>query len=175
MKWDSSSCSEGVVASACTACSQAATNLFLTAIGSCVGLSLAFIGKTLTYKSCLVVTFANSYTYIGAQTRMRVVADVPVQKLLNVGADTLGTICLVYALLIFHGSCVTPLFNGYNTSTLQPKFWSGPGVCCYSICAAIGGIRGIIHWLVPLPGQTLLCCRNKQLTVTLPVDSDAKV
>lgn len=94
------------------------------------------------------------------------------KKLLNVGADTLGTICLVYALLIFHGNCVDPLYNSYHSTNLQPRFWSGPGVYCYSTCAVIGGLRAVIHWLVPLPGQTLSCCRNKTPYKTHPVDSD---
>jgi hypothetical protein len=84
---------------------------------------------------------------------MRVIADVPVQKLLGIGADTLGTLGLINALITFGASCSSPLNSSYSNNGLEPHFWSGPGVYCYSFCVITGSFRAMIHWLTPLPGK----------------------
>lgn len=89
---------------------------------------------------------------------MRIIADVPIQKVLGIGSETLGTLSLIYALVIFHNSCLYPLQDSYSGSDLQAQFWSGPGIYCYAVCAVSGGIRGIVHWLTPLPGRGSECC-----------------
>lgn len=138
--WDSSECSQGgVVASACSACSSATTALWLTAICSCLGLVLAFLA---------------------VQTRMRKNADNPMQKLLGLGTDTLGTLSLLYAIFIYHNSCLYPLHNDFNVAGLSSQFWSGPGVYAYALCAASGGIRAIAHWLTPIPRVQPYCCKS---------------
>jgi len=134
LDWDSNECSQGgIVTTACNACSSAATALWLTAVCSCLGLALAFMA---------------------VQTRMRKKADNPMQKLLGLGTDTLGTISLLYAIFIYHNSCLYPLLNDFNVAGLSSRFWSGPGIYAYCICAASGGVRAIAHWLTPIPTAT---------------------
>ncbi len=90
---------------------------------------------------------------------MRVAADIPVQKLLGIGSETLGTLSLIYALVIFSSHCVHPLQSSYKAQGLDASFWSGPGIYCYALCAVSGGIRAIVHWLTPLPGRVCSCLR----------------
>lgn len=137
IEWSSDQCkSSSVVGLACDACSSAAISLWLTSVASVVGLVLALLG---------------------AQTRMRVASDIPIQKLLGAIADTCGALSLIFTLLLFHTNCVYPLHNAFNVAHLNPVFWSGPGVYAYSICAVSGGIRAVVHWLTPLPGVIPMC------------------
>lgn len=68
-------------------------NVIYALIGSCSGLVLAFLGT---------------------QTRMRAKADVSVQKWLGLGSDTLGTLSLVFALVVFRNSCLEPLRKDFD-------------------------------------------------------------
>ena len=67
----SSECSEGATAEICSSCQNVAVGIWFAAFTNCFGLILALLG---------------------AQTRMRRVADVPVQKMLGMWADTWGNI-----------------------------------------------------------------------------------
>jgi hypothetical protein len=90
--------------------------------------------------------------WLGAQTRMRTAADTPVQKLLGVISETHGTISLAIALILFEKNCFSNLRNALNVPGLNMKYYTGPGVYCYAICCASGLIRGLMHYLTPLPG-----------------------
>ena len=149
-------CDKGVVAGACHDCSSAAVALYFTAISSCLGLVIALFGT---------------------QARMRVAADTPVQKIVGIVTETLGVIALVFTLTVFDANCLYPLRRSYAWEGLSATFWSGklmityvslnmltniypifagPGIWCYAFCATSGGVRAIVHWITPVPTQSLL-------------------
>ena len=154
VEWTDSQCEQGVVAGACHDCSKAAVALWFTAISSCLGLVLALMG---------------------AQTRMRVAADTPVQKMVGIVSDTCGTIALVFTLTVFDANCLYPLRRHYAAEGISATFWSGkpvhsymlfaisymllifagPGIWCYAFCATSGGVRAIVHWITPVPAQPM--------------------
>ena len=111
VEWGDSQCEKGVVAGACHDCGNAAVALWFTAISSCLGLVLALMG---------------------AQTRMRVAADTPVQKMMGIVSDTCGTIALVFTLTVFDANCLYPLRRSYASEGLTATFWSGKPA--YSAC-----------------------------------------
>lgn len=141
---------------ACATCANEAISMWTTAVMNCVMLILAFLG---------------------AQTRMRVVADVPLQKLLGMAADSWGAITLAYPLYVFDRNClhgITIASSGLND--IKTKYWLGPGYICYIICCIVAIIRASIHWLTPLPGKgsgLLCCCFDKRLHKKLPIGKGA--
>jgi hypothetical protein len=98
------------------------------------------------------------FGFIGSQTRMRIIADVPIQKLLGIAMDALVTISLVYAIIIFTRDCVNPLKKRYEDEGLRAQFVSGPGIYCFAVSAGISGLKVILHVLTPLPGRDSCCC-----------------
>jgi hypothetical protein len=133
ISWDSPECHEGLAAPACDTCSEAARGMWLTAFTNCFSLILA---------------------WLGAQTRMRIFADCPAQKMLGMWSDTFGVVSLGAALIHFRHSCYLPLDDAYNMEhDISTKFWSGPGFYCYIICCLCGVVRSFAHWLTPVPGE----------------------
>ena len=133
IKWTDEACQSGPIAPACQACSSVASTMWATAFFNCFGLILSFLG---------------------AQTRMRPVADIPVQKLLGVCADFWGCFSLAYALLVFENSCYFNLRQAVLVPDIRAGFYVGPGLYCYAICCVSAFIRMTVHWLTPLPGQS---------------------
>jgi len=127
-----SSCENGPVAAACTACADVASAMWITAFMACVSLTLSLLG---------------------AQTRMHSYADVPAQKMLGMFSEAWNMATLLYALATFHNECREHLGEAFNVPGLNTQMWSGPGLFCYAICAASAGVRASVHWLTPLPGQ----------------------
>lgn len=84
IKWTNEACTSGPIAPACQACSTVAGTMYAAAFFNCVGWILAFLG---------------------AQTRMRVAADIPVQKLAGTCAELWCVVTLTYALATFEKSC----------------------------------------------------------------------
>lgn len=143
--WLDDACKSGPLKSACDSCANSAASFWFTTVSTCVG--------------CLIA-------WLGCQTRMRVNADIPVQKLLGMFADGYGAITLTLALSTFSSTCEnnlksSALFNGPTIS--GTSFWSGPGYWCFLICAIVGYIRCLLHWLTPLPAEVwiseLICMK----------------
>ena len=85
---------------------------------------------------------------------MRIVADVPVQKMLGMGSEAWNALTLAYALYCFKTECFDTLSkNLLLLHGIEISFWMGPGWGCYVICALSAAVRGIVHWLTPLPDQ----------------------
>lgn len=120
-------------ASFCKACQDATGVIWFSAVTNCAGLILALLG---------------------AQTRMRYIADIPVQKLLGMGADTVGVLSLVVALLQFDHTCLTNLKAAIHDNNISSGgAWEGPGFYCYIACVFCGVVRALIHYVTPLPGM----------------------
>ena len=132
IKWDEPSCKEGLQADACETCASVASSLELAAFFNCAFLVLSLLG---------------------AQTRMRRKADVPIQKMLGMGADLWGAMTLAYALFVFFDGCKEKLRKAYVADGMQNKFWLGNGFMCYEICVFAALCRACVHWLTPLPGM----------------------
>lgn len=142
---------------ACQTCSNIVGDLTATTIMSCISLILVLLG---------------------AQTRMRTIADAPVQKLLGMFADTWGTLTLMFSLYLFNETC----FYGIQEATMsgdapiQMTFSYGPGFICYVICCIFGIIRGTMHWLIPLPNKGMglcICCSDIILNKPKPPTNNA--
>lgn len=133
IKWTDSACQSGPIAPACQACSSVASTMWATAFFNCFGLIFSFLG---------------------AQTRMRPTADIPVQKLLGVCADFWGCFSLAYALIVFENSCYFNLRQAVLVEDIRAGFYVGPGLYCYAICCVSALIRMTVHWLTPLPGES---------------------
>lgn len=124
-----------VLNDACSSCANQAISLWTTTICTCVFLTLAFLG---------------------AQTRMRAKADVTVQKILGMMADSFGAITLAYPLAQFENKClsgVSTVVGGIQGITSE--FWFGPGFVAYVVCCSVAFLRAAIHWLTPMPGRGL--------------------
>jgi hypothetical protein len=132
IKWTDNQCKSGPLAPACQACASVATTMWATAFFNCFGLILAFLG---------------------AQTRMRPIADIPVQKLLGVCSEFWGLFSLAYALFTFERSCFVSLRNAVLAPNISARLYVGPGLYCYAICCISALVRMTVHWLTPLPGQ----------------------
>lgn len=132
--WTDSSCqTQPLIESACVACANIATQLWLTAFMSCATLILALLGT---------------------QTRMRVLGDVPVQKLLGMGSEVWGSLSLAVALGLFEHDCLYGIKVNFELlKPIRSSFWLGPGYICYLICCISGFIRAIAHWVIPMPQQ----------------------
>ena len=141
VQWTDDGCSSGLIGEACAACESTATTMWSTAFFSCAGLILSFLG---------------------AQTRMRIVGDVPVQKLVGMGSETWNVITLSIALYVFHHTCYVKLNSAFNSGGLESRMWSGPGYICYWVCAFSAGVRAVIHWLTPLPNKGSGFCSCKE-------------
>ena len=62
---------------------------------------------------------------------MRSKADVTVQKMLGMGADTWGAITLAFPLAIFEHNCLYGVSKAVNNVPgITYKFWQGPGWSC---------------------------------------------
>lgn len=133
IKWTDDSCKSGPLEPACQACASTATTMWTTAVFNCIGLVLAFLG---------------------AQTRMRPIADIPVQKLLGVYSEFWTFITLAYALFTFEINCYKKLREAVLVPDISGSFYAGPGVYCYGICCISALIRMAVHWMTPLPGQS---------------------
>lgn len=133
IKWTDSQCRSGPIAPACQACANVATTMWATAFFNCFGLILSFLG---------------------AQTRMRPVADIPVQKLLGVCSEFWSFFSLAFALFTFERSCFVSLRNAVLAPNINARLYVGPGLYCYAICCTSALIRMSVHWLTPLPGQS---------------------
>lgn len=133
IKWTADACSSGPIAPACQACSSVASTMWTTAFFSCFGLVLSFLG---------------------AQTRMRACADIPVQKLLGVCSEFWNAFSLGYALITFESGCYYNLRRAVTVDDIDAVFYVGPGLYCYAICAISAVIRMVVHWLTPLPGRS---------------------
>ena len=133
IKWTDDACTEGPIAPACQACSTVATTMWATAFFNCFGLIFSFLG---------------------AQTRMRACADIPVQKLLGVCSEFWGCFSLAYALFIFERSCYFDLRRAVGVPDVTAALYVGPGLYCYAICCVSAFIRMVVHWLTPLPGES---------------------
>lgn len=153
IEYSSAACSEGPISAACEACANSATTMETTAFFSCLGLVLALLG---------------------AQTRMRVVADVPVQKMLGMGSDFFGSISLAVALFTFQNSCFASLKSAFHIPNFVSAFWIGPGLYCYAVCCVSGMIRAVAHWVTPLPGKgiDLSTCAAHYDTVALMAEKN---
>lgn len=101
--WDPS-CRSGPVSYACDACAGVATTMWATAFCNCVGMVLALLG---------------------AQTRMRTIADVPIQKILGMWCDSFTAISLAVALFSFQEQCFYNLHQAFNVRGLSASFWIG--------------------------------------------------
>lgn len=101
--WDPS-CQTGPVSSSCSACASVATTMWTTAFFNCAGMILALMG---------------------AQTRMRVIADVPVQKLLGMYTDVWTAFSLAVALFTFQDRCFYNLHHTFNVPGVSASFWIG--------------------------------------------------
>lgn len=134
VEYSDPTCLSGAAQDECVSCSSIATSMWLTAFLNCAGMILALLG---------------------AQTRMRIIADVPVQKMLGMYADAFTAASLSYALFTFRSTCLSGLDSKFNKpgSGVNAKFYTGPGVYAYGFCVASAVIRAILHWLTPLPGQ----------------------
>lgn len=161
--WTDPNCLQGITAGACESCANIATSMWLTAFMSCFSLIFALLG---------------------ALTRMRVKADVPVQKLLGMGADTMGSLSLAFALFTFENGCFKNLTLNSSNLVMRSNFWLGGGYACYLICCLSGFVRAIVHWLTPLPnkGKGLgavfcvlcpCCCKHKEDTEGHSVSSSS--
>lgn len=133
IKWTDDLCKFGPLEPACQACAGIATTMWTTAIFNCIGLVLSFLG---------------------AQTRMRPVADIPVQKLLGVWSELWTFLTLAYALFSFESGCYKNLREAVLVSDITGAFYAGPGLYCYVICCVSALIRMSVHWMTPLPGQS---------------------
>jgi hypothetical protein len=136
IEWTDPHCLAGPIADACRACSTVATTMWATAFFSCFGLIFSFLG---------------------AQTRMRPAADIPVQKLLGVVSEFWGTISLAVALFTFEGSCLRELDKALAVPDVIFQLYVGPGLICYAICCISSFIRMTVHWVTPLPGLSGCC------------------
>jgi hypothetical protein len=130
IKWTDSACQAGPAAAACQACDNIATAMWTTAFFSCTGLIMS---------------------WLGTQTRMRIIADCPVQKLLGVFSELMGTFSLAYALFTFERGCFANLRSALNGPGTSARFYTGPGMICFAICCASGFVRVVCHSIVPLP------------------------
>ena len=143
IKWTDDQCQTGPLASACQACSSVATTMWATAFFGCFGLILSFLG---------------------AQTRMRPIADIPVQKLLGVVSEFWGFFSLAYALFTFERSCFISLRAAVLVPEIVAELYVGPGLYCYAICCISALIRMAVHWMTPLPGQSGCGGKSYQLS-----------
>jgi hypothetical protein len=84
---------------------------------------------------------------------MRRKADVPIQKMLGMGADLWGAVTLAYTLFIFYDGCEVKLKTAYANDGLNTQFWLGNGFVCYVVCVIAALVRASVHWLTPLPGM----------------------
>lgn len=136
IEYVSSECHTGGFAGACSSCSQVATSLWVAAVTNCIGLVLGTNG---------------------AQIRMKRIADVPVQKLLGMFADLIGAITLAISLFQFRYICHTELHEALVSEDrgASAAIWTGPGFICYAICAASALVRAIVHWLTPIPPDSV--------------------
>lgn len=108
--------------------------------------------------NCVGLIFA----FLGAQTRMRIAADIPVQKFLGVFAEAWCVVTLGTALLIFESKCYFNLRQAVLVPTITASFYVGPGLYCYAVCCTSALIRMIVHWLTPLPSLGVNgCCGSK--------------
>lgn len=145
-----SECSNGPVSTACTACSSAATAMWVTSVMACFSLLLSFLGAQTRmrviskYDISLFDIFKSVFLLLG---------DVPVQKMLGMFAEVWGVLTLAYALFTFQYECFAHLHSAFNVADVSTNFWIGPGLWCYALCCASGMVRAIAHWLTPLPGH----------------------
>ena len=132
VEWSSPECKSGDIEVACETCSSAATSLCVTAFTACISLVAALIG---------------------AQVRIGVRGDSPVQKLLGMSTELFGTLSLAASLHIFENHCYWHLRKAFRFRDLTATFWLGPGFYCYAVCIVSGFVRTFVHILVPLPGR----------------------
>ena len=89
---------------------------------------------------------------LGAQTRMRNLADVPVQKMLGMGSEGWGAITLAYSMFVFERHCFLPLREAYHIKGIDASFWIGPGFYAFIVCIFANLLRMLVHILTPMPG-----------------------
>lgn len=112
--WDSS-CKSGPVSGACNACAGVAITMWTTAFCNCAGMILALLGT---------------------QTRMRKVADVPVQKMLGMWSDAFTAVSLSVALFTFQDKCFANLHLAFQVEGMNSKFWIGTLLNVYFVLNA---------------------------------------
>jgi hypothetical protein len=133
VKWDSCWKDTNIeMQTACNSCANITEALWFTAFMACASLILSLLG---------------------AQTRVRKKADVPVQKLLGMFAEVNGVFTLSLAISLFESGCFKHLRHIFRFNDLTSSFWLGPGYYCYIFCIISGGVRAVVHWLTPLPGK----------------------
>jgi hypothetical protein len=135
--WNEHACEEGIVADACTACRGVAKGMWTTAFFSWFTLILSFVNNI---------------------TRMNAKGDAPVQKLIGCVSETWGFLSLLGALANYNENCLHDLTDALDIPNVDSKVFTGPGVYCYAICCATAAIRGIFHWLTPIPHADSVGC-----------------
>jgi hypothetical protein len=82
---------------------------------------------------------------------MRVVADVPVQKIIAMGGEIFGLGMSIHGLQLFLWSCLNPMQSRLTGPGISATYWSGPAFYCFAFSTAVGGFRMILHILTPVP------------------------
>ena len=125
-------CNNGPMAEACQACESAAKTMWTTAFFGCTGLILS---------------------WLGTQTRIRPIADSPVQKLMGVFSELMGILSTSVAMFTFNNTCKINLQKAIEDSNFSGHYNLGPGYICFILvtCSAIA--RFAVNSLVPLPAS----------------------
>lgn len=119
----------------CGKCRKAAVGMQMSALMSCASLIFALLGT---------------------MTRMRFIADAPVQKLLGAVTDSYGALSLIVGIVQFYSGCESDVKKGL--SDFDIKYETGPAIGLYAFCALAGIVRAIMHWLTPMPNQGAGAC-----------------
>ena len=123
-------CTNGPMAEACQACESAAKTMWTTAFFGCTGLIMS---------------------WLGTQTRIRPIADSPVQKLMGVFSELMGIISTSVAMFVFNNTCKNNLQKAISDSNFTGNYNLGPGYICFVIVTCSAVARFAVNALVPLP------------------------
>ena len=123
-------CTNGPMAAACSACEGAAKTMWTTAFFGCTGLIMS---------------------WLGTQTRIRPIADSPVQKLMGVFSELMGIISTSVAMFVFNKECKLNLMQAISDSNFTGSYNLGPGYICFVIVTCSAVARFAVNSLVPLP------------------------
>lgn len=105
------------------------------------------------FSGCVTLIFA----LMGCITRIRWRQDSNFQKLIGMLPDTFSMFTTYYGLRSFATDCLEKLPDE-SPGGLDLVAVVGPGYMAYWICWACAGVRALMHWLIPCPGQGAGVC-----------------
>jgi hypothetical protein len=156
LEFRDNACYDGPMSDACQACEGNAKTMWTTAFFGCSGLILAWLGQ---------------------QTRIRPVADTPVQKLMGVFSEVMGILSTGVAMYKFNNDCRQNLIRVLSVDhgwTVTYKL--GPGYICLLLVCFSSVVRFIINSMIPLPLKPSVAAgNNKGGAVTDPEMGGATV